>query len=170
VMKNDILAVFDLDFTVWDCGGTWCDQTDPPYKKMGDKLVDGKGRIIRLYENIPPIFEKLISKNIKIASASRTGEPVWAENILKLFGIHDCFSYHEIYPGSKLAHFKNLQSRSGIDYGNMIFFDDEYRNITEIKSLGVETVHVTDANRHEMEFVIGKWIERKLSTCSTFNL
>ena len=26
-----MLLVFDLDFTLWDAGGTWCDQTKPPF-------------------------------------------------------------------------------------------------------------------------------------------
>jgi magnesium-dependent phosphatase 1 len=160
-MKNDMLVVFDLDFTVWDCGGTWCDQTDPPYKKIGDRLVDSTGRVIRLYENILPIFEKLRSVNAGIASASRTDEPAWAKKILELLGIYDCFDYHEIYPGSKLGHFKSLRSRSGIDYRNMIFFDDEYRDITEAEGLGVMSFCVSDSNRHRMSSVIDEWIESK---------
>ena len=153
-----MLAVFDLDFTVWDCGGTWCDHTDPPYVKTENGILDSRGRIIRLYENIVPILEKLKSENIRTASASRTGEPAWAEKLLKLFGIYDCFDYHEIYPGSKRRHFQYLASRSGVDFEDMIFFDDESRNIADIKTLGVRAVHVRDHNRNDMETIIEEWL------------
>lgn len=47
----------------------------------------------------------------------------------------------EIYPSSKLRHFKALQEDSGIDCSEMLFFDDERRN-AEVRSLGVHFVHI----------------------------
>ncbi|CBQ67725.1 conserved hypothetical protein [Sporisorium reilianum SRZ2] len=53
----------------------------------------------------------------------------------------DLFSYLEIYPGSKLTHFRALHRDSGIAYQDMLFFDDEYRN-AEVGKLGVHFVEV----------------------------
>ncbi|NLE01072.1 MAG: magnesium-dependent phosphatase-1 [Fibrobacter sp.] len=160
MLKNNLLAVFDLDFTVWDCSGTWCDHTSPPYRKSNGKLIDRTGRIIRLYDNILPLFSKLRNNGVQIASASRTGEPAWAKNLLMLFGIYDCFNYHEIYPSCKIDHFRSLHLRSGIDYCNMIFFDDEHRNIEDVGSLGVTTCHVTDSNRDRMGDALDSWFKK----------
>lgn len=48
--------------------------------------------------------------------------------------------YKEIYPGCKLTHFAKLKQRSGFDYSEMLFFDDESRNIRDLKTVGVESV------------------------------
>jgi hypothetical protein len=39
--------------------------------------------------------------------------------------LFDVSGHNEIYPGSKLAHFKAIHKRSGIDYEDMLFFDNE---------------------------------------------
>lgn len=43
------LIVFDLDFTLWNAGGTWCDHTFPPYRKENNRVIDSQGNII--FEN-----------------------------------------------------------------------------------------------------------------------
>ena len=42
----------------------------------------------------------------------------------------------KIYPGDKRDHFRKLQRDSGIDYEDMLFFDDESRN-KNVEMLGV---------------------------------
>lgn len=145
-----MLVVFDLDFTLWDCGGTWCDHTNPPYRIINDNIYDSNGAHIRLYNDVFKIVDYLKNNNIKIALASRTGEPEWANALLKLFGLESVFDFKEIYPGSKITHFKELQFKTKIPFSQMLFFDDELRNIEEIDSLGVETVYVRNGiNWHQ---------------------
>ncbi|MBN2659622.1 MAG: magnesium-dependent phosphatase-1 [Spirochaetales bacterium] len=137
-----MLFVFDLDFTLWDCGGTWCDCTTPPYRKDGESVLDSSGRLIYLYPDVPDILEKVKTAGHKLAAASRTHEPDWARELLHLLGISDLFDWKEIYPGPKIPHFKSLQQKSGIPFGQMFFFDDELRNIRDISRLGVHSVLV----------------------------
>lgn len=47
----------------------------------------------------------------------------------------------EIYPGSKIKHFKSLSEKSGIPCHEMLFFDDEGRN-KEVTKLGVHFIRV----------------------------
>lgn len=82
------------------------------------------------------------SKKCEIAVASRTSYPQGAESLLKLFGMDKYINYKEIYPGCKLTHFAKLKQKSGLEYGEMLFFDDESRNIRDLKTVGVETVLV----------------------------
>ncbi len=136
------IFVFDLDFTIWDAGGSWCDVTDPPYYWRNGKLLDQSNRWIRLYPDVIEILEKLKSENKKIVVASRTFEPTWANDLIKLFDIDRFFDFKEIYPSSKIHHFKNIQNHFQVPFSEMIFFDDEYRNIDEVGQLGVKAVLV----------------------------
>ena len=135
------LLVFDLDFTLWDAGGTWCDQTIPPYRRINNHVQDGENSIIRLYPEVTEILEKL-TRSYPLGIASRTFQPDWAMELLKLFGIKKHFRYFEIYPDSKIRHFEQLQRKSGIPLNKMAFFDDEMRNIEQVGKLGVKTYFV----------------------------
>lgn len=137
-----MLIVFDLDFTIWDCGGTWCDHTSPPYYRENGAIRDEDGRSITLYPDVIPILDELASQDVALAVASRTYAPDWANELMELFGIKKYFQNFEIYPGSKIEHFQSLQLKTGICFDEMIFFDDEYRNIDEVGRLGVNAVYV----------------------------
>ena len=87
------LFVFDLDFTLWDAGGTWCDCTYPPYKKFGDHLLDVDGRLIKMYPDVKEILVHLKNCKKNISIASRTGAPEIATQLIELFKIYDFFSF-----------------------------------------------------------------------------
>jgi magnesium-dependent phosphatase 1 len=136
------LIVFDLDFTLWNAGGTWCDHTFPPYRKVNSHIIDSAGSKIVLYPDVSKILQELQRKNYLLGIASRTHEPSWATNLMNLFGIDNFFSHVEIYPGPKTTHFNELNVKTGIPYSEMLFFDDEERNINDVSGLGVNAVLV----------------------------
>lgn len=138
------LFVFDLDFTLWNAGDTFCSETSPPYTWNNDRLTDQRGRWIRLYDDTPVVLEYLKNQQKKMALASRTHAPEWANELLDIFQLSDYFLYKETYPGSKIAHFNKLQQHTSIPYHKMAFFDDELRNIEEVSTLGVRCFHVVD--------------------------
>ncbi|QGY47948.1 magnesium-dependent phosphatase-1 [Maribellus comscasis] len=140
-MSFDVF-VFDLDFTLWDAGGTWCDATNPPYVWRNNKLLDRSGRWISLYPDVIAVLEELKNQNKFIAAASRTYEPEWAQDLLNLFDIDKYFDTKEIYPASKISHFKKIRRFLDVPYQRMVFFDDEYRNIEDVSGLGVEAIFV----------------------------
>ena len=47
----------------------------------------------------------------------------------------------EIFPGSKKAHFEKLRSKTKVAYHEMLFYDNEKINVTEVGQLGVTSVH-----------------------------
>lgn len=144
------LAVFDLDFTVWDAGGVWCDCLRPPFTSRAGRIVDSAGSEVRIYDGIAETLERLQSEGVALAIASRTSEPSWARRLLDLSGLRSYFSYEEIYPTSKLRHFSALQDKSGFAYEEMIFFDDERRNIDEVGGLGVRSIWVQNGFTPEL--------------------
>lgn len=142
------LVVFDLDFTLWDCDGTWCDCLSPPFKFRSGQVMEAKGRSVQLYSEVRQILDHCEQQNWKMALASRTEQPAWAGELTELLGIAHRFRYSEIYPSSKLAHFSELRKSSGFEFQQMLFFDDEIRNITKVRSLGVCCVHVPQGLSH----------------------
>jgi len=131
------LFVFDLDFTLWDAGGLWCDCTTPPYRRVNGYVKDAQNRIIQLYPDVWDIIRLLRQKDRQIAIASRTEQPAWARQILELLELRQWFDYEEIFPDRKISHLQNIQQRSGIPYSQMVFFDDEQRNIADVSSMGI---------------------------------
>lgn len=134
--------VFDLDFTLWDAGGTWCDATNPPYSWEDGRVMDTAGHWIRLYPDVTAILELLRTENRKIVAASRTYEPNWAKDLLRLFAIDHFFDLKEIYPADKTRHFQHIKNHFHIPFSEMVFYDDEYRNIEAVKQLGVQCIYV----------------------------
>ena len=144
------IFVFDLDFTLWDAGGTWCDTTIPPYYWNNGKLLDQSDNWIRLYPDVPEILHTLKEKGKHIVAASRTFEPDWAKDLLYLLGVDHFFDLKEIYPSSKIQHFKKIKNHFNVSYSEMVFFDDEYRNIEEVGNMGVTAVLVRNGISYKM--------------------
>lgn len=71
------------------------------------------------------------------------------------------FDELEIYPGSKLQHFKSLHEKTGIAYSEMLFFDDEARN-REVERLGVTMILVPGGGttRKLFEGGLAEWRRR----------
>ncbi|KAF8656135.1 hypothetical protein AX16_002737 [Volvariella volvacea WC 439] len=70
------------------------------------------------------------------------------------------FNQQEIYPGSKITHFKEIRKKTGIPYAEMLFFDDEHRN-AEVEKLGVTFCLVTEGvNNRSFERGLELWRER----------
>ena len=144
------LVVFDLDFTLWNAGGTWCDHTYPPYVRHNGYILDAHNSRIFLYDESGKILEDLHQRNIKLAIASRTREPQIAKELMRLFEIEHYFTWLQIFPGSKTEHFRQLKIQTRIPFDQIIFFDDEHRNVSEVRRLGVKCVWVENGITREL--------------------
>lgn len=139
------LIVFDLDLTLWHCGPKlWCDQLHLPLvKRSRGEIYDHDGTQVALFHDVPTILAELQAQDYLLALASRTSAPPVARQLLDLFGIASFFAHQAIYPGDKTAHFAALQQETGIPYSEMLFFDDERRNIADVSALGVQSHLIT---------------------------
>mmetsp|Transcript_10765 Transcript_10765/g.26028 ORF Transcript_10765/g.26028 Transcript_10765/m.26028 type:complete len:413 (+) Transcript_10765:335-1573(+) len=72
------------------------------------------------------------------------------------FGLKEKFPYIEIFPGNKRKHFENIQRASGIDFADMLFFDDardgKYGNCEPVSEMGVLAVHCPNGIYNEEVF------------------
>ena len=136
------LIIFDLDHTLWPFGVDRFDYK-PPYRKTANgQIVDKNQQVMNCYTDVPTVLRKLSSDGYDMAVASRTEYPEGANHLINLFDWDKYFKYREIYPGSKITHFGNFQTKSKYNYNEMIFFDDEERNIIDISPLGVTAILV----------------------------
>ena len=169
------LIVFDLDYTLWPF---WVDtHVTPPLKANGahTAAADRHGEDFAFYADVPSILQLLPraaspENPIKLGVASRTPTPSIARDLLKMLHLPgpkgkkagDAFDAGmEIYPGSKMKHFEVLHKRTGIAYEDMLFFDDESRNM-ETEKLGVTMRLIRDGvTWGEVEKGVEEWRKRR---------
>mmetsp|Transcript_3509 Transcript_3509/g.7086 ORF Transcript_3509/g.7086 Transcript_3509/m.7086 type:complete len:480 (-) Transcript_3509:7-1446(-) len=139
------LIVFDLDNTLWTPELYQLRKLQRnnqyPVAHKDVKLFPAARDVINAIKKDP---ENKFS-NTKFAVASRTKSVEWAHDLLDQFELRDLFHYVEIFPGNKKQHFRNLKEQSGLNYHDMLFFDDardgKYGNCEPVSSLGVLSVH-----------------------------
>ncbi|KAF8129778.1 magnesium-dependent phosphatase-1 [Boletus edulis] len=188
------LIAFDLDYTLWNF---WIDtHVEPPLKQnaLTGVVYDSANDPTRVefFKDVPEILRGLKSKpEVTIAAASRTAATKLAREALQLIRIpvspsvgkdttdvadangveslpaNEFFDHLEIYPGSKIAHFKQLHKVTGIPYSEMLFFDDETRNEEVEKQLGVTFVWVVDGlNWDCFQEGLREWRKRRAADSS----
>lgn len=137
--------MFDLDNTLW---------TPELYqlrKLARSNQYPVAHKDVKLFPGVKEIIEQIRNDNdgrfanTKFAVASRTKSVEWAHDLLEQFELKELFDHIEIFPGDKQKHFSNLKSASGIDYKDMIFFDDardgRFGNCEPVAQMGVLSVH-----------------------------
>nr|CAI5847353.1 unnamed protein product [Callosobruchus analis] len=110
----------------------------PPFQKRSDgHIVDSKGTELKYYDQVPSILKDLEEKGYVLAVVSKIPKAKAARQLIHLFGWDQFFSFKEIYPGQKTTHFQRIKDQSKIDYAEMLFFDDDERNVRKVGGLGV---------------------------------
>jgi len=169
------MIVFDLDYTLWPF---WVDtHVSGPLKGSKDgglSVKDAYGGSYGFYNDVAGVLAAIKSKGIVLGAASRTSAPELARTMLNMLTIPSddgsrvkaisLFDHLEIYPGSKTTHFQRLQKRSGLDYKEMLFFDDESRN-RNVEEYGVVMQLIRDGvTRAEVDKGVESWRKRNNRT------
>ncbi|KAK2802097.1 hypothetical protein FQN50_007461 [Emmonsiellopsis sp. PD_5] len=154
------LFVFDLDYTLW-------------------------GESFAFYPAVSSILHACRSRSIPLGLASRTQAPDLARDMLKTLYIIPSFSdnpaaannrsvraleyfdYVQIFPGNKTQHFSKIQQACGLQYEDMLFFDDEARNRNVQTELGVTFCLVRDGmTREEVDRGVWDWRKKNGTTAA----
>lgn len=141
------LVVVDLDYTLWE-GYVDCTYGKPykiPDAARADRAVDRAGSRIELFAGARSTLHALHALDVPVGIASRSPMPDDARHLLNTFGIEKYVvteACMQIYPGSKKEHFRHMARSSRVPHSDMLFFDDEERNIREVSALGVTCVLV----------------------------
>ena len=118
------------------------------YDPDKNTCTDSKGVPVRLLGAIPDVFDEIRAWGGSIAIASRTDEPAWAREILNKFRtsrgdtLMSCVTpgLDELYKKCKTNHLAAIQQKSGCDYSDMVFFDDDPQNIRDVSGIGVLSI------------------------------
>jgi magnesium-dependent phosphatase 1 len=168
------MIVFDLDYTLWPF---WIDtHVTPPLKRSSDGLTikDRYGEDYGFYNDTAGILSSIKDKDIVLGAASRTCAPELAREALTMLKIPgtssrnamSMFDHLEIYPGDKKTHFAKLQKKSGLEYEEMLFFDDESRN-KNVETLGVVMQLVKNGvSKQEIDRGVEAWRKKNGRTTS----
>ncbi|KAL1516884.1 hypothetical protein ABEB36_000721 [Hypothenemus hampei] len=159
-VENLKIIVFDLDYTLWPF---WVDtHVTPPFQKKNNGVVDSYGSKVKYYPEVPEVLRNLKEEGYEIGVASRTSELHGAEQLLNLFDWNKYITYKEIYPGCKVTHFNKIKKQSNCNFDEMLFFDDETRNIHDLTKLGVVSILVRNGvTKHIIENGIQQFVEQR---------
>ena len=104
--NSDFVVIFDLDYTLWPF---WVDtHISPPFhvkkvKENGEKILEDRyGFEIKLYPEVMQILEKAKKEGIIMGTVSRTLEPEYGKQVLKLLDIEKYFISCEFDTEKKL--------------------------------------------------------------------
>ncbi|XP_016497350.1 uncharacterized protein LOC107816175 isoform X1 [Nicotiana tabacum] len=148
------LVVFDLDYTLWPF---YCE-----CRSINEKPS--------MYPQAKGILHALKDKGVNVAIASRSPTPDIANAFLKKLGIKPMFvaqltSSQPLFTWSrsgnsrleerktkkieifsswthKTEHFQKINRKTAVPYNDMLFFDDENRNIQAVLKMGVTSILV----------------------------
>ncbi|CEL91851.1 unnamed protein product [Vitrella brassicaformis CCMP3155] len=159
------LIVLDLDDTLW-VGDI--DYTEgPPFKRRSnDSITDRRGNVFRLCPDAIRVLDVCVDLKIRIAIASRTTTPRWAEHALQLYQLSSGQSVasvapiREMYQGSKQRHLNQIVRKSGVDRERTVFYDNEYWNITDVSEIGILSIY-TPRGLTWAKFCEGLWLHEE---------
>ena len=132
------LLVFDLDACLWHPEMYELDGAPSSYSAAKGGVLAGRD-VVELFPGAATVLRKVLVDErfagVKVAVASSTTEPAWANRCIELLPIDpagqraermaDLIDYRQIYPGSKgRQHFPALLAQSGVGYDQMCFWDD----------------------------------------------
>ena len=110
--------------------------------------------------------ENCLFRNQYLAIASRAHSRELALQALEYFGLKNYFSSFQIYPLSKVEHMNEIKKELKLkDFTQILFFDDENRNIVETSDIGVLACLVSKSdgfNRLELMNGLNEFNNRQL--------
>jgi magnesium-dependent phosphatase 1 len=180
---NPRLFVFDCDYTIWpfDCDGRHAHDVLSPFIRRPDgTVVDRYARAANPYPNVPYILGALYDAGIQVAFASRNPSRVYVRELLQaiplqsqqpglslwscLRGRDDLFhAYSSGGTNNKLRHFNAIKAASGLQFTDMVFFDDAPGNVTHAESISIISILLSQATGltwDAIDTVVGRWRQR----------
>mmetsp|Transcript_26739 Transcript_26739/g.67049 ORF Transcript_26739/g.67049 Transcript_26739/m.67049 type:complete len:479 (+) Transcript_26739:92-1528(+) len=144
------LVVFDLEGTLLDHEMNEIAGSPFAEHPCGD-VIDRDGTLVQLQGNSRELLRELHTaeayRDVRVAVLNRTGEPLWERECMRKIEIGnretgplkmtEVVDFPEISGDPKIDRFEELRRKSGVEYGEMIFYSNEGGNVDAVKNLGV---------------------------------
>eukprot|EP00636_Phaeomonas_parva_P009647 CAMPEP_0118877954 /NCGR_PEP_ID=MMETSP1163-20130328/18059_1 /TAXON_ID=124430 /ORGANISM="Phaeomonas parva, Strain CCMP2877" /LENGTH=211 /DNA_ID=CAMNT_0006813727 /DNA_START=69 /DNA_END=704 /DNA_ORIENTATION=- len=153
------VLAFDLDGTLWSPEMYELWGGGSPFEVEGEFLKDRSGTLVRLLgvtrEALYACKTDDAFAQSWVAYVSRTDEPSWARECMRLFevgpGINmdDAKDIEIISKSNKRRMFEKIAADTGVDYADMVFYDNEPGNMHDVSPLGVRCVYTPDGLTQE---------------------
>ena len=135
------IIVFDLDYTLWPY---FIDSHVSPPISMSNasEIIDKHGYSFKPFKHVTQILKTLrencLGEEGHLAIASRSSTKDLAMEAIQMYGWTSYLSSFQIYPRSKDTHMKQIQKELKFaDFNQVLFFDDDQKNVRPTKDLGV---------------------------------
>ena len=148
------LIAFDLDGTIWspEMYELWGGGSPFSIVNPTSTVKDCSGRKVNLLGESSNILHWCYENRESVVTAyvSTCDEPEWANECLNLFTttgnvlLKDVSHSSLIYKENKQHHFRALKKQFDLEFGDMIFFDNQMNNIRDVQKLGVFCVYCPD--------------------------
>lgn len=162
-------VLFDLDLTCWPFHLA-SESHGPPYAPLVNEVgvSDCKGKCLRLCRDAAEIFRILHDAGIPVVLCSNSeGEPSWCTQVLNSCPL-DPQNRPELKLGdvvhaasvlrpaaNKRRHFTEIQSSLEVPFKQLLYFDDDKRNCSDAKKLGMRCVQVARSGITMERFAAG---------------
>lgn len=126
------LVVFDCDACLWT---PECFEIQPPFQRVSDDTVLANRTKVKLFPGAVHAFREILHRpefrDTKIALASTTRYPSHSKVLRESFHVVPGRSIASVvvstqvyYDDSKVGHFESIREETGIEFHEMLFFDD----------------------------------------------
>lgn len=138
------LVVFDTDYTIWPFDFYY--DVMPPVRNgtIRKTVMDRYNRTFRPYPDVPIIFKTLYKLKYQIAVATRGFRNRRFTGLLRYTELLKYLKYHFCYPLSQRRNLHEIRRESGIDFSDMLYFDDEITGCLDASDLNLTAILVLD--------------------------
>lgn len=156
-MMKKIIFAFELDNTLWECGGERHDKLEAPFEKksvIGGLIKDKMGKRLYPYPEIKTILSQIKDSGYTIAFMATTGKPECTRQLMEITEI-DHFPDISIFnEDNKKDQINMLMAETGSTPGEILYFDSSRENTRQLKPMDINTFLIPDEGLTHDTFMV----------------
>ena len=155
-MKKIIFA-FELDNTLWECGGERHDILEAPFEKkslISGLIKDKRGKRLYPYPEIKTILTQIKDSGYTIVFLANTEKPECTRQLVKIAEIDHLPDITVFNLKNKKEQINELMSDTGCTPEDIIYFDSCRENTHLVRPMGVNTFLIPDEGLTHDTFIV----------------
>lgn len=132
-----VFFLFELDFTLWDCGDIPHSRLHLPLQKNMHMVKDQAGKLVNASQDIFRIMDELKEAGYGIGYLASSPIPECTEKLLSYLGLEPYPDKVIFTDQNRKDQFKAFMEETGATADKMIYFDSSRENVEIAKSLNI---------------------------------